>query len=128
MNNLNANYERILEVLRKISDERLHPYQRRSPRMSDLEVVGLCLTSEYMGVDSENHLFRMLPDGLASKIERSVYNRRRRRLMPYLDKIRGSLAMHFNEFEDYFVIDSMPLEVCKLSRSSRSKVCRVYVI
>ncbi|WP_335967357.1 IS982 family transposase [Galbibacter sp. PAP.153] len=124
MNNLNANYERILEVLRKIADEKLLPYQRRSPRMSDLEVVGLCLTSEYMGIDSESHLFRMLPGGLASKIERSVYNRRRRRLMPYLDKIRESLARHFNEFEDYFVIDSMPLEVCKLSRSSRSKVCK----
>lgn len=92
--------------------------------MSDLEVIGLCLTSEYMGVDSENHLFRMLPDGLSSKIERSVYNRRRRRLMPYLDKIRESLAKHFNEFEDYFVVDSMPLEVCKLSRSSRSKICK----
>jgi len=29
-----------------------------------------------------------------------------------------------NEFEDYFVVDSMPLEVCKLSRSSRSKICK----
>lgn len=29
-----------------------------------------------------------------------------------------------NEFETYFVVDSMPLEVCKLSRSSRSKICK----
>lgn len=29
MNNLNANYERILEVLRKISKEQLLSYQRR---------------------------------------------------------------------------------------------------
>lgn len=30
----------------------------------------------------------------------------------------------FNQFENYFVVDSMPLEVCKLSRSSRSKICK----
>lgn len=85
MNNLNANHERILEVLRKISKEQLIPYQRRSPRMSDLEVVGLRLTTEYMAIDSENHLFRMLPTPLTSKVERSVYNRRHRHLMSYLD-------------------------------------------
>src|SRR5690606_27875801 len=30
----------------------------------------------------------------------------------------------FNEFETFFVVDSMPLEVCKISRSSRSKICK----
>ena len=35
MNNLNANYERILEVLRKISKEQLLSYQRRQPKFSD---------------------------------------------------------------------------------------------
>ena len=62
MNNLKANYERILEVLRKISKENLLPYQRRVPKMSDLEVLSLSLTAEYMGIDSENHLFRNLSD------------------------------------------------------------------
>ncbi|AUS05095.1 IS982 family transposase [Pseudotamlana carrageenivorans] len=75
MNNLSANYERILEVLRKISKEQLLSYQRR-------------------------------------------------KLVNKLNSIRLSLASHFNEFEDYFVVDSMPLEVCKLSRSSRSKICK----
>lgn len=37
MNNLNANYERILEVLRKISKENLLSYQRRQPMLGDLE-------------------------------------------------------------------------------------------
>lgn len=124
MNNLNANYERILEVLRKISKETLLPYQRREPKLSDLEVIALSLTSEYMGIDSENHLFRILPTRLNQKIERSVYNRRRRRLFPFLEEIRKRLVNRFNEFEDAFIVDSMPLEVCKLSRSGRSKICR----
>jgi hypothetical protein len=34
------------------------------------------------------------------------------------------LASDFNEFEDTFIIDSMPLEICKNARASRSKICR----
>jgi len=124
MNNLNANYERILEVLQKISKPQLLPYQRRSPKMSDLELISLSLTAEYMGIDSENNLFRQLPKWILSKIERSVYNRRRRRLAYYINEIRLKLASQFNEFEDLFIVDSMPLEVCKLSRSNRSTICK----
>lgn len=124
MNNLNVNYERILEVLRKISKENLLSYQRRQPKLSDLELVSLSITAEYMGIDSENNLFRLLPESILSKIERSVYNRRRRKLINHIDKIRLKLASCFNEFEDYFIVDSMPLEVCRLSRSSRSKICK----
>jgi hypothetical protein len=124
MNNLNANYERILEVLRKISKEQLLTYQRRKPKMSDLELISLSLTAEFMSIDSENDLFRNLTNPLLSKNERSVYNRRRRNLFNHIDVIRLKLASFFNDFENYFVFDSMPLEVCKLSRSTRSKVCK----
>lgn len=124
MNNLNANYERILEVLRKISKEQLLTYQRRKPKMSDLELISLSLTAEFMSIDSENDLFRNLPKSFLLKIERSVYNRRRRNLFEHMNIIRLKLASFFNDFESYFVVDSMPLEVCKLSRSIRSKVCK----
>ena len=124
MNNLNAIYKRILEVLEKISESQLLSCQRRQPKLSDLEMISLCLTSEYLGIDSENDLFRKLPKSLNSKIERSVYNSRRRRLVYHLEDIRLKLASHFNEFEDIFIVYSMPLEVCKLSRSKRSRVCK----
>lgn len=124
MNNLGANYERILEVLRKISSETLLSYQRRVPRMKDLEVVSLALTAEYMGIDSENHLFRQLPGFLSNKIERSVYNRRKRKLSLNINEIRLKIAESFNEFENYFIVDSMPLEICKISRSIHSKICK----
>jgi len=124
MNNLNAIYERILEVLRKISSDQLLVHQRRKPKMSDLELISLCLTAEYLGIDSENDLFRKLPLPIAFMIERSVYNRRRRKLAPNLENIRLKLASFFNEFEDCFIVDSMPLEVCKLSRSKRSRICK----
>src|SRR5690606_17480372 len=108
MNNLQANYERILEVLRKIAPERLLPAQRRRPSMSDLEVISLSLTAEYIGVDSENDLFRKLPACLYHKIERTVYNRRKRRLMPYQNAIRLKLAESFNESEEALSEDDAP--------------------
>lgn len=124
MNNFKANYERIMEVLRKISTDQQLPVQRRRPSMSDLEVIGLSLTAEYMGIDSENNLFRILSPYFTQRIERTVYNRRKRRLMSYQNLIRLQLAESFNEFEDVFVVDSMPLEICKIARSSRSKICK----
>lgn len=123
MNNLTANYERILEVLRKMSKDQLLSYQRRTPKMSDLELICLSLTSEFMGIDSESTLFRQLRLPFLIKIERSVYNRRRRNLIFHLDVIRLKLASYFNDYENYFLVDSMPLEVCKFSRSNRSTIC-----
>ena len=34
------------------------------------------------------------------------------------------LVESFNESEDVFIVDSMPLEICKIARSSRSKICK----
>jgi hypothetical protein len=82
------------------------------------------LTSEYMNIDSECQLFRILPEVLGSKIERSVYNRRKRKLFTATEFIREKLSERFNEFEDYYIVDSMPLEVTKLSRSGRSTICK----
>ena len=124
MNNLDANYKRILEVLRKISNENLLSYQRRTPKLKDLELISLALTAEFMGIDSENHLFRQIPKTIKCKIERSVYNRRKRRLANSINDLRMKIAKSFNEFEKFFIIDSMPVEVCKLSRSSTSKICK----
>lgn len=67
MNNLKANYERILVVLRKISEEQLLPYQRLQPKLSDLEQIRLSLTAEFFGIDSENDLFRKLPETISWK-------------------------------------------------------------
>lgn len=125
MHNFKANYDKILEVLKSLDLESENfLFQIRKPRLSDLEIVALNLTSEYMSIDSEYQLFRILPSDIKSLIERSVYNRRKRRLFIHMERIRKLLAEKFNGSEKYFIVDSMPLEVCKLSRSSRSKICR----
>ncbi len=124
MNNFKANYNKILEVLTTITDREQFLKQKRNPKLKDIELIAINLTSEYLSIDSECQLFRVLPSDLLTKIERSVYNRRKRKLFFAIEFIRNKLSDSFNEFENYFVIDSMPLEVVKLSRSTRSKICK----
>lgn len=130
MHNLKDNFDKILEVIKSIGkeilDEEGNFFKRsRLPKLSDVELVSLNLTAEYMGIDSENNLFiRLKSVDFPNLIDRSGYNRRRRNLYVYIEKIRQLLSHQFNEFEDIFVVDSMPLEVCKLSRSQRSSICQ----
>jgi hypothetical protein len=124
MNNFSESYEKIFEVLSSFSSKTNFRNQIRTPRLSDLELIALNLTSEYLSIDSELQLFRVLPTHLTDRIERSVYNRRKRALYPELEALREKLSDKFNAFEDYFIVDSMPLEVTKLSRSNRSRICK----
>ena len=64
MNNLEQSYKKILEVLSKFFGNKLQNYQRRTPKMSDLEVVSLALTAEYLSIDSECQLFRKIPESI----------------------------------------------------------------
>lgn len=125
MNNFIQNYEIILEHLHNLNLDSEIFTQIRKPKMSNIELVAMNLTAEYMGIDSECQLFRVIQGSKISElIERSVYNRRRRRLFNLIENIRKQLASFFNEFEDYYVVDSMPLEVCKTARASRSTICK----
>ena len=95
------------------------------PKLSDIELISLIILAEFKSIDSEHQLFRDIKGfEIASRIERSVYNRRKRKLFPFMEEIRMKMVEKFNEFETFFVVDSMPLEVCKISRSSRSKICK----
>lgn len=82
MNNFSASYEKILTTLQNIEARSNFRNQHRQPRMSDMEVLALSLTAEYMGIDSECQLFRRLPDCLRTRIERSCLQPPSQRLVP----------------------------------------------
>lgn len=124
MNNFIAKYEKILEILKQIETKSNFLNQIRRPRLSDIELIALDITAESLSIDSEYQLFRTLPTSLSSKIERSVYNRRRRKLFFVKERIRKALSEQLIGSENYFIVDSMPLEICKLSRSSRTTICK----
>lgn len=123
MSNFNRNYKKILETLQSVEKRMTLRNQIRKPKLSDMELIAIGLTSEFMGIDSERDLFRKLPANLASRIERSVYNRRKRRLFVYREQLRKKLAGHVGT-QGCYTLDSMPLEVCRESRIQRSRICR----
>ena len=89
-----------------------------------MELVALNITAEYMSINSELQLFRVISGTkLEDKIERSIYNKRKRNLFLYIEKIRETLSEKFSDFTDVFIVDSTPIEICKISRANRSRIC-----
>jgi len=132
MHNIKSNFDKICQTIKSLNldcfgEDGNIPKAGLNPQFSDLEVISLSLTAEYMSLDSENWLFNKIKsdysDDFPHLIERSRFNRRKRYLFPIVEKIRQNLAQQFLEFEEYFIVDSMPLEVCRLTREKRSKVC-----
>ncbi|KAA6334643.1 hypothetical protein EZS27_017065 [termite gut metagenome] len=110
MNNLIQNYELILKELTNICSHITSFKQIRQPKLSDLELVALNLTAEYISYNSELQIFITIkgtyPD---SKIECSVYNKRRRKLFDYTGKIRQCLSEKFSHLSNLFILDSTPI-------------------
>lgn len=129
MNNLIANYEIILNNLKITCGDIESFTQIRKPKLDNLELVSLNLTAEYMSINTELQLFRCLKSTyLESMIERSVYNKRRKKLLNYTESIRKRISEMFAEFTDVFVVDSMPTPICKYARAGRSKICATYKV
>jgi hypothetical protein len=124
MSNFLTKYEKFLEILKQFETKNNFLNQIRVPKLSDIELIAIDLTAESLSIDSEYQLFRVLPITIRSKIERSVYNRRRRKLFYVKERIRKAIAEELTGEENYFIVDSMPLEICKLSRSSRTTICK----
>lgn len=130
INNFIAKYEKILGVVKQIAQKDNFLHQKRKPKLSDVEVIALSLAAECSGFESECHLFRNLPSGIEGKIDRSVYNRRRRALFPHYEMIRKEMSAILVQGCKHFVIDSMPwryaktaeLHVLKYARTMKNRV------
>jgi len=87
MYNFRTNYDKILEALKQLGVKSNYLHQIQKPKLLNLELITINLTSEYMSIDSECQLFRVLPLSLSCKIERSVYNERKRKLFSFKENI-----------------------------------------
>jgi hypothetical protein len=131
MHNIKTNFDKIIEVIKEIIKEEINEkgnYLRRGsvPKFSDIEVIALSITSECLGIDSENYLFSKLKneyrDNFKNLISRRQYNDRRKLLFEKTEQVRSRLSERLNRQADVFAIDSMPLEICQLSREARNKM------
>ena len=133
MYNLVGKFKNILSIVKKnlidVLDE--HGNLTRpgnKPKFSDAEVITLSLLSEALMFDSEHYLFKVLNKNFKTAfpnlIDRSGYNRRRKNLNRLTERVWRSLVKKLAFGEVTFVIDSMPIQICKFSRAKRSRVCR----
>lgn len=101
---------------------------RRKPSMPDCDIIALSICCESMGIDSENYLWAKLKSdyiqAFPNLCHRTNFNRRRKLLAAFTHKLTEILANRLNEGEGYFIIDSMPVPICKLARERRSKICK----
>lgn len=132
MYNLTDNFNKIIVIVKEklINHVDQHGNMHRrgpKPKFSDVEVIALNLTAECLMIDSENYLFKLLNNHkhfFSNLIDRSNYNRRKKNLFHYIEMIRKCLAQSLCKGEDTFVIDSMPIPICKFQRAKRIRVCR----
>ncbi|HES59233.1 MAG TPA: IS982 family transposase [Caldithrix sp.] len=132
MYNLTENFNKILVIVNEKLSNHLNSegnVNRRGPKpkFSDAQVIALNLTAECLMLDSENYLFKKMKkhkNQFVNLIDRSNFNRRKKNLFKYMEIMRKHLAQSLSEGEDTFVVDSMPLAICKFSRAKRIKICK----
>ena len=130
MHNLYAIFAKYLEICKSFSGNLVNEtgnIRRRGvvPKFSDLEVIALSLTAETMSIDSENYLFIQLAQYKSSfpnMISRRQFNDRRKFTGNLCETIRKRIADHVDGGEDYFCIDSKPIEVCRTARGQRCQM------
>lgn len=132
MHNLYANFVKILEICKHFSKDLVNelgnmPRRGVVPKFCDLEVVALSMTSEAMSIDSESLLFAKLQEykeEMPNLISRRQYNDRRKFTSTLCDTIRKRMAEEIDGGEEFFCIDSKPIEVCRIARAKRCKLGR----
>ena len=131
MCNLYTKFVSFLEICKKFSNGLVTDagnFHRPGPvpRFSDLEIIALSMAAESEGIDSENWLFeaklKECRSSIPHLISRRQFNDRRKKVGSLQEQIRSRMAMEMDGGEDYFCIDSKPIEVCRVARGKRCKM------
>lgn len=133
MHNLSTNFRLFLDITKSVFKSSVNQdgnfkFYPRKPKLSDCEILALTLAAESIGIESETYLFGKLNkdyhQDFPHLIHRCNYNQRRRVFGGYLQQLNQFLADGMNEGENVFIVDSIPVPVCRIARESSSKICR----
>jgi len=96
--------------------------------MSGLEIVNLTITAECLGITSENLLWSKIkkdyPTLFPNLIHRASFNRRRKKLRALILQCNEIMAAKLVKEDEVYIIDSIPIPVCKIVRERSSRACR----
>lgn len=133
MHDLPANYLKIFDLVKEALEEYLADgknlqFYPNAPKMSDVEIISLAITAECLGIDSENLLWVKIKKNYAGAFpnlpHRTRYNARRKKLLPWISFCADKWSMKIGAIERQFIVDSIPIPICKICREKRSRVCR----
>jgi hypothetical protein len=128
MHSIKSNFDKILCVLRQVLGDNssiLKKGMKPGPKtkFSDIEVIALVCTAEYMGHNSENYLFSLLnKDDFPGIISRRQFNDRRKRLKDQSEEARKLVISRIATEQKVFIVDSMPLRLCRMARRLTNKI------
>lgn len=96
--------------------------------MCDVDLISLAVTSESLGIDSENLLFSKIktdyPEQFPNLIHRARYNARRKNLVHWIVYCAQIWSEKMDASNQDYIVDSIPIPECKICREKRSTVCR----
>jgi hypothetical protein len=133
MHNIATNFRRFHGICREIFSEqttcggnfRKYPI---APKMNDLQLVALSLCMEALSIDSENLLWTKIkkdyPNLFPNLIDRSRFNRRRKRLHCKISQVQEHIAEKLNHKSNHMIIDSVPVPVIKMAREKSYRAFR----
>jgi len=133
MHNLKSNFDKILNITKSFYKDSIdadgnHYFYPNKPKMSDCEIIALSLVGETIGIDSENYLFGKIKadhiHDFPNLIHRTRFNRRRKRLGDLIARLNDRISSLLNEGENTYLVDSIPVPICKNARINRSKICK----
>ena len=88
--------------------------------------MALSLAAESESIDSENWLFEYklqeYKEKIPNLISRRQFNDRRKKTAGLCETIRKRIALKIDGGEDFFLVDSKPIEVCRPARGKRCKM------
>ncbi len=131
MHNLKTNFDKFFNITKSVFKDLLNKsdnfyFYPNKPKLSDCEIIALSVTGESIGIDSENYFWGKLKSDhkgdFPRLIDRSNFNRRRKHLYPFIKQLNQRLADKLNEFEDVYLVDSIPVPVCQIAREKQSKI------
>jgi hypothetical protein len=133
MHNIKTNFGRFHRICKEFFEHEADgkgnlQFYPKAPLMADLEVIALSCMMEALGIDSENLLWSKIkkdyPRLFLHLICRTRFNRRRKRLQPYIVKVQEKVSARLEDQSKTMVIDSIPVPVVKLARERGYKAFR----
>ena len=130
MHNIKTNFDKFYEIVKSSLQINLNKndnlqFYPNKPKMNDCSIIALSICAESIGIDSENYLWsKIMKDhkkDFPQLIDRSNFNKRRRRLHLFIHEVTRVISGELNKSEDIFLMDSIPVPICKIAREKRCK-------